>query len=259
MAVPVEEGRVLSDQQVADFRRDGFLVVRGFYNAQEIQDIAVWTAEISAWPETAGRHMVYYEDSLLDRGRRVVQRVEDFATYHRHFHHLFTEGRMHRAVSDLLGEEAILFKDKINYKMPGGDGFKPHQDAQAGWNVYASYYITVLVSIDAATLDNGCLELVAGRHRDGLVGEEWRPLAAEEMDGMDFVAHPTEPGDAVLFDSYTPHGSGPNLTEQPRRVLYVTYNRASEGDHRSRYFMDKRRSFPPDIERGPGKQYVFRV
>ena len=45
----------------------------------------------------------------------------------------------------------------------------------------------------------------------------------------------------------------------PRRVLYVTYNRASEGDHRAAYFADKRKSYPPDIEREPGRTYVFRV
>jgi len=42
-------------------------------------------------------------------------------------------------------------------------------------------------------------------------------------------------------------------------VLYVTYNRLSEGDHRRQYYIDKRKSFPPDCEREPGKEYVFRV
>jgi len=63
----------------------------------------------------------------------------------------------------------------------------------------------------------------------------------------------------MFFDSYAPHRSGPNLTDAPRRVLYVTYNRASAGDHRAKYFADKRKSFPPDIERAPGETYVFRV
>ena len=62
-----------------------------------------------------------------------------------------------------------------------------------------------------------------------------------------------------FFDSYTPHRSGPNLTDKPRRVLYVTYNRLSEGEHRATYYADKRRSYPPDCEREPGKTYVFRV
>ena len=51
----------------------------------------------------------------------------------------------------------------------------------------------------------------------------------------------------------------PNLTDRPRRALYVTYNRAADGDHRARYFAEKRANFPPDIEREPGKEYRFRV
>ena len=35
--------------------------------------------------------------------------------------------------------------------------------------------------------------------------------------------------------------------------------RLKHGDHRVQYYADKRRNFPPDIEREPGKQYKFRV
>jgi hypothetical protein len=42
-------------------------------------------------------------------------------------------------------------------------------------------------------------------------------------------------------------------------VLYVTYNRRADGDHRAQYYADKRKSYPPDVERDPGRQYVYRV
>ena len=70
---------------------------------------------------------------------------------------------------------------------------------------------------------------------------------------------PDAAGRHGVFDSYVPHRSAPNGTDAPRRVLYVTYNRASDGDHRLRYFSDKRRSYPPDCEREPGREYVYRV
>lgn len=251
--------RCLDETQVATFKRDGFVYVPGFYSAEEMQRIIGWVDEVTGWPEVAGRHMVYYEDSLKVPGSRVVQRVENFTQFHEGFGKLFTSGRMQDAVSDLLDEEAMLFKEKINYKMPGGDGFKAHQDAQAGWNIYGSFYITALVSIDRATVENGCLECAAGWHDKGLVGDEWTPLGEGETKDMVFKPYPTEPGDAMFFDSFAPHRSGPNLTDSARRVLYVTYNRASEGDHRDQYFADKRKSFPPDIEREAGKSYVFRV
>ena len=76
---------------------------------------------------------------------------------------------------------------------------------------------------------------------------------------MTFLPCPAEPGDVVFFDSYVPHRSGANLSALPRRALYLTWNRLREGDQRERYFTDKRKSFPPDIEREPGKSYRFRV
>jgi len=248
----------LDQAQLAAFRRDGFVVVRGLYAAAEMADVARWTDAVEAWPETPGRHMMYFEESLKDASR-VFNRLENFAPYHDGFGAMFGEGRMIDAVAQLLGEPALLFKDKINFKLPGGDGFKPHQDQQAGWSAYADFYVTALVSIDPATVENGCLELAAGHHDRGLVAREWEPLGEDAMAGMDFVGCETAPGDAVFFDSFAPHGSGPNLSNSKRRVLYVTYNRASAGDHRARYYADKRASYPPDIEREPDKQYVFRV
>jgi 2-aminoethylphosphonate dioxygenase len=117
----------------------------------------------------------------------------------------------------------------------------------------------VMVAVDDATAENGCLQIVAGQHKRGMLGPEWKPLSDGDMAGFTLAPLATRAGDVVFFDSYVPHGSQPNLSDGPRRVLYVTYNRASEGDHREHYFTEKRRNFPPDIERDPGKSYVFRV
>ena len=249
----------LTDAQIARFRRDGFVFLPGFYDAVETEEITGWVDEITAWPEAPGRHMVYHEDSLLEPGRRIVQRIEDLTPFHPGFEKLFTQGRASAAVAQLLEEPAVLFKDKINFKLPGGDGFKAHQDVQAGWDAYARYYVSILVSIDAADEANGCLEMAPGWHDKGRIGAEWTPLGAAEIAGMAFKPCPTRPGDAVLFDSFAPHRSAPNMTDTPRRALYITYNSASEGDRRARYFADKRAAFPPDIEREPGKTYTFRV
>ena len=64
-----------------------------------------------------------------------------------------------------------------------------------------------------------------------------------------------EPGDVLFFDSYLPHRSAQNHSHVPRRALYVTYNRLSEGDRRADYFADKRQNFPPECEREKGVDY----
>jgi 2-aminoethylphosphonate dioxygenase len=243
-------------EDLAEYRRDGFLVIRGFLQGAPLADVRHWVDEVAAAAEVPGRQMVYYEDSLVVPGQRIVQRIENFCPFHAGFDQLLRQGPLIEWAGALLGGDAVLFKDKINFKLPGGSGFKAHQDQQAGWSVYAPLFLTAMLSIDESTIENGCLEIAAGRHREGLIGEEWRPL---DPAGFEFQPVPTIPGDVIFFDSFVPHVSGPNRTDAPRRILYVTYAQASDGDQRARYFADKRRDFPPDIEREPGQSYTFRV
>ena len=259
MMMTTTTSSILDTRALTEYERDGFVVVRGLFDAAEMRELRACVDALGAWPETPGEHMMYFEQSLLEPGRRILCRVENFYPYHHDLHEVIESDKMRGAVAQLFGEPAVLFKDKINFKMSGGEGFKAHQDAQAGWDAYASLHITAMLSIDPTTAQNGCLELAPDQHRRGFIGKSWEPLGEEELRGMPFVACPTEPGDAVFFDSFVPHRSAPNLTPAQRRVLYITYNRASEGDHRARYYADKRRSYPPDCEREAGKEYVFRV
>lgn len=236
--------------------RDGYLVVRGFLDREEVNELLRWTVELEEAPEVSGRHWVYREDSMRHPGERLIQRIENFCPFHSGFDRFVREGALIGWSSALLGGEAVLFKDKINFKMPGGGGFKAHQDQQAGWSEYAPRFLTATVTLDAATIENGCLELAAGRHRDGLIGAQWQPLDEQHLE---LQAVPTEPGDVIFFDSYVPHASRPNLTDQARRILYLTYNDAAFGDQRARYYADKHAAFPPDIDRDQNRQYVFRV
>ena len=250
--------RYLTQEQIDNYNRDGYLIVRGFYNQAEIEQIITWVEEVQAYPDAPGKYQRYYEESLVEKNKRMLNRLENFAPYHTDFHNLFIASKLEQAVSDLFDEPAVLFKEKINFKLPGGGGFEPHQDHQAGWGDYVELCISALVGIDEATEENGCLEITAGHHHKGMF-EEWTPLTEENMQGMKFVSCPTKPGDVIFFDSFTPHRSKPNLSGKPRRLMYVTYNSLSEGDHRIQYYRDKWKTYPQDCEREPEKEYVYRV
>jgi ectoine hydroxylase-related dioxygenase (phytanoyl-CoA dioxygenase family) len=249
----------LDRTHIEDYVRLGWCVARGFFPPDEAAALVRYTEEVTALPEVPQRQMVYHEKSLIDDAVRLIQRIENFCPYHAHFDRAVRQGRLIGAIEQLLGEPAVLFKEKINFKMSGGAGFEPHQDQQAGWTVFTPLFITALVCIDPATPANGCLEMADVPRLRDMIGREWAPLTDDEISSFSLIPLPTELGDVVFFDSYVPHRSKPNLTDQARRALYLTYNRASDGDHRARYFAEKRAAFPPDVERQAGADYRFRV
>ena len=255
---PVSTTQTTPDQR-AHFAANGWCAAPGFFSTQQAAQIGEWTDELASRPEHVGDAWVYREPSLTDPTQRVIQRIERFAEHHEHFERLMRGSALEQAAGELLGGEAVLFKDKINFKAPGGSGFEPHQDQQAGWSTYAPMFVTGLVCLDRATEENGCLEMADAPRLGGLIGEEWTPLTLEQMKAFSLIPVPTEPGDVLFFDSYAPHASKPNLTNSRRRILYLTWNLASDGDHRDRYYADKHKNFPPDVEREAGKDYKFRV
>ena len=145
-----------------------------------------------------------------------------------------------------------------------------------------------MVVVDAATRENGCLEVAPGRHTEGIfphesgvtsreVEEVWHlylmlfsflisfrlpllfsysllpspllsilslssspPLSSLlSPQAMDFSDVIVDTGDIVIFDSYLPHRSASNQTEGWRRLAYLTFNKASEGDLHAAYYDKK--------------------
>jgi ectoine hydroxylase-related dioxygenase (phytanoyl-CoA dioxygenase family) len=135
----------------------------------------------------------------------------------------------------------VLFKEKINYKQPGGGGFAPHQDATA--YRFVDHHISCMVPLDPATPASGCLYVARGYEAGRLPTDERGRIDATTADRLDWQPVPLEPGDLLFFDSYTPHHSDTNTTTRARRAAYLTYNAASLGDHRDRYYADKRAVF----------------
>jgi len=247
---------VLTQDQIDEFKKNGFVVLSGAFTAGDMKQVLQWTGEVERLPEVSGKQWVFHEKSRIDPNTDLINRIEYISPFHQGFSELSIS--LAKPAAQVLGEYAVLFKEKINFKMPGGDGFKPHQDSQAGWRDYADYFITIMVCIDEATIENGCLQMVAGYQNHGLY-REWEPLSEQDMADMKFIYCPTRPGDMVLFDCYTPHASEPNLSNHIRRLYFATYNRLADGDHMARYYADKHKSYPPDIDRVRGREYVFRV
>jgi len=267
---PERAGQILkklTPAQIASYDRDGFLLLRAkeVWTDAELKMLLASVNDLEQWPDQKGKWMKYYEaDRRVASNPKLLCRVENFTQYSPALDFILNGDKLPGLASDLFGSDSILYKEKVNMKLPGGAGFTPHQDVAAGWWMYGqTLHLSCLVSIDAATVENGCLEVVAGHHRDGLLSDDWQEMPKSVVDEWDkqklWQLVPTAPGDVLFFDSYVPHRSAPNDTDHPRRVLYATYAKKDEGDLRERYYADKRAAYPPDCEREAGKKYEYKV
>lgn len=206
-------------------------------------------AELDPFPDNFD---VYYE-TCTDSGRTIIRQIENFCASET-FLLEFANGGLRHVASEFLGSEAVLFKDKINYKHPGGGGYPAHRDGtfwwrcpmtgelRRGWEHYANEFVSAAVFLDEANLSNGCLEIVPGRHQRTGADREFHELTMDEAHLMQFEPVTAAPGDVLFMNALAPHRSGKNVSGVSRRVIYLTYNRLEEGDHRDAYFRDKRLS-----------------
>jgi len=89
--------------------------------------------------------------------------------------------------------------------------------------------VTVWTALDPATTENGCVQVVPGSHRDGLINPDHpsgfltEEQAAEYCtpDRIDYLT--LEPGEAVLLHNWLLHGSDINRSAVSRRAFSVCY------------------------------------
>jgi hypothetical protein len=199
--------------------------------------LARWADEVGAFPESSG---VLQHRESTDHGVQLC-RSENFVPAHPALRALLCRGPVLDLASRLLDEPAVLYKEKINYKLPGGAGYSAHQDAPAYPMI--STHVSAMIAIDDADDANGGLELVSGCFDAVLPTDERGCVDAGVAASLEWRSVAVPAGSALWFHSRTPHRSGPNRSARPRRALYPTYNAASEGDRRAEYYAHKQAAF----------------
>jgi hypothetical protein len=216
---------------VDHFVEHGWVLTRSHDDVSAVQR---WVDEVASWPDD-GPWLHHRERT--DRGPQLC-RTEAFVPHHDGLRALLTTGTMLEDASALLGEPAVLYKEKINYKLPGGAGYAPHQDAPA--YRFVEVHVSCMVAVDDALVGNGCLEVVSGHHQEVLPMDETGCIDPDLVATLQWAPVEVQAGETLWFHSRTPHRSGPNLGATPRRALYPTYNAAREGDLRAAYYEQKR-------------------
>ena len=122
----VADGALPTKEQHESYDKEGYLHVPGFFNAEELAQLRQHVKDLEDAPDEVGGCMKYWE-AHAESGDRILCRVEDFCRRHKEFQNLFdqADAKMLQFSKALLGgDDLCLFKDKINCKLPGGDGFK---------------------------------------------------------------------------------------------------------------------------------------
>jgi ectoine hydroxylase-related dioxygenase (phytanoyl-CoA dioxygenase family) len=217
--MPVYRAPVLAGSPV----RSGVLAGAG------VGELSGWADAAEAWP--VGSHIWgQYAEQIEDRV--AMCRTENVSACHAGIGQL-VDGPLRDIATQALGEPASAFKDKINYKHPGGAGFRPHQDRLAYPGV--AQVLSILVAIDECTTESGCVWL-AGGVEELLPTDDRGVVRDEVVASLHWEPAQLGAGDAVLLDGLAPHYSEANRGDRRRRVLVASYAPAREGYSREHYY-----------------------
>mmetsp|Transcript_26860 Transcript_26860/g.30742 ORF Transcript_26860/g.30742 Transcript_26860/m.30742 type:complete len:407 (-) Transcript_26860:79-1299(-) len=188
--------------------------------------------------------------------RRELTRFENFVTNHSGWKDL-CYNYITKCISAIMGQEMVLFKEKLNLKPPGGSGFAPHLDTPSlrvalGDNGPQTF-VTIMIAIDDMTTSNGYLKVSKGPWTEHDHCEIVMPSPTEINSNPDAegrrgaieseVANNQIYEDIIIkggtiaaFNGWMPHRSLGNTSPFPRRAVFLTYNPLHEGDFRELYY-----------------------
>lgn len=245
---------------IAQYREEGYAVVRGFFPAAEVAAVAA--AFDRHWREgmahrASFRHgNLFYRQGKDPRLGKILRLVQWPAYVDPVLEGVRRDPRWLDLLGPLLGPDIKQIINQLHWKTPGASAaeFAFHQDVrfrrprQAYRDLEHSYVQTGL-AIDPHRAENGAMRLLPGSHRlgerdvagagavlDQAMAEE--RLAAAGLDPARLIDLELEPGDVALWNLFTIHGSGPNRTRADRRFYLNGYVRAADCDRGEWAFRD---------------------
>lgn len=221
---------LFTPEQRAAYERDGYVLVRGLFDAEEI---TVLRDAIEKDPQLRA--------SLYDR-KDAQGKATRMATWNHPGDSAYgLAARSHRVVDtmeDMLGGEVYHYHSKLTAKEPfEGGAWEWHQDYGYWYHngCIFPYMASVMVALDKTTRENGCLQVLRGSHHAGRVdhgvlpGEQVgaEPRRVEEMlKRFERVYVEMEPGDGLFFHSNVMHRSDQNRSPNRRWTVLFCYNAA---------------------------------
>ena len=127
----------------------------------------------------------------------------------------------------LLGPDVDLYWNQSVFKQPEGKKEFPWHQDDGYTPVTPSPYLTLWLALNDATPENGCISVLPGSHKRGLVAHTPSPigLVCHSSDDPDQgVQAPVRAGSLLAFQSLTMHKSGANTSSGPRKAYILQYS-----------------------------------
>jgi hypothetical protein len=223
----------LTPEQLSDYDRDGYLVIREFCSPAEISKL--YAAALA--DEAMSKNAVDLNDQS---GKKT--RLSLWFTPGNDIFGYFTRGRrLVDTVWQLMDSDADVchFHSKLMQKEPRvGGAWEWHQDYGYWYKnqfMFPDQLVSVMLALTPANKENGCLQVIRGSHKMGRVnhgfaGEQVgadNVMVENALKTMELVYCELAAGDILFFHSNLLHRSEANLSDHPRWSLISCYNSAS--------------------------------
>lgn len=230
----------ISDEQWDSYFRNGYLHLGPIASPAEVEqlktrvdDLAlgrVVNPDVQLQLDTGGR----YEDlpeatAVSDQNTLRYRKVQGLETDEL-FRQVLTSPVFAEVAAHHYGRHtsATLFRAMVMNKPASQGTVLPwHQDGGDVWALDRDPLITIWMALDDATAANGCVEVIPGSHRLGLLSQHGSNISDDDARRHcpeDAVVPMEVPaGHAILMHNWLLHRSGINPTDVPRRAFTACY------------------------------------
>ena len=229
----VMPGLKLSESQIKAYYTDGYIVIKNFCSAEEINKLYGTAVDDDAMRKNAL--------DLNDQSGKKTKLSLWFTPGNDVFGYLTRSEKMIQPVAQLLEGDAPVchFHSKLMQKEPKvGGAWEWHQDYGYWYKnqfMFPNELISVMVALTPANKENGCLQVIRGTHRlgrlnHGFAGEQVGAdmvMVNNALKTMELVYCELGAGDALFFHPNLLHRSEANLSDYPRWSIISCYNAQS--------------------------------
>lgn len=230
----------LSDEQRACYDVHGYVLLRGFFSAEELFPWHERFVLIVNEEEPPGDEMLVMRDIMVAKGAvapksraHAIAKIQDFHQDEVLYRGYSCNERLLDAVECFTGPDVKTIHSMLINKPPDVDGRHAlHQDLLYFPFRPADRIVATWTALEPCTRENGCLVVVPGTHKGGLQKHEnpdweWLNLGYFGVEGADAETErlhlEMEPGDTVFFHPLLWHGSGRNRSAGFRRAISTHY------------------------------------